>query len=206
MLLHNGTTSALCLLAGLALALPGASRPAVPAWQLVVAFAGGMASWTLVEYLVHRFVFHRLLPHAHAKHHQKPLDPKYLHGPTHIVVATWLTALVVYVPLLGWSLGLVAVAGLNLAFLGFELLHAVVHQQGGHPLLRPAKHWHAHHHHVNGQTGHGFVSPVWDLWLGTWPERANTPKWLVWALPVPLPLVHFVLASWLPRRRPVALV
>lgn len=205
MLLHNGLTSAVCLAGGL-WASQGLGDPVqtvLPASQQIVAFLCGAASWTLVEYVVHRWVFHLLVPASHAKHHLLPREARYLHGPTHVVLGTWVSALLLYVGGLGPALGLLAVAGLNVTFLGFELLHAHVHRDGGHWLLRRARTWHALHHRNDAAAGppagFGFVSPFWDLLFGTWPDRAPLPRWLVWVTPIPLPLLHFVLAALLAR-------
>src|SRR3984957_7005264 len=35
-------------------------------------FAGGVVSWTLAEYAVHRFVLHDLAPREHGLHHAHP--------------------------------------------------------------------------------------------------------------------------------------
>jgi hypothetical protein len=38
----------------------------------VAFFVGGVVSWTLAEYAVHRFVLHGLTPRAHGLHHANP--------------------------------------------------------------------------------------------------------------------------------------
>lgn len=35
----------------------------------------GIVSWTLAEYVVHRFVLHDLAPRAHGLHHANPEEP-----------------------------------------------------------------------------------------------------------------------------------
>ena len=37
-------------------------------------FVGGLVSWTLAEYAVHRFVLHDLAPREHGLHHANPDD------------------------------------------------------------------------------------------------------------------------------------
>lgn len=202
MLLHNATTT-LAVLGGQAWLAPLAWRTAL------AAFAVGACSWVLVEYVVHRWVFHALAPRAHAKHHQAPGDARYLHGPTHVVLGTWLSALALYPVVAGLGPGLVAVAGLNVTYALFELIHAVAHYPSCPHGLRLARQWHLLHHHADPGTGHGFVSPVFDALLGTWPAGSAVPRWLVWVLPVPVPLLHFALAeAWraLSRRRGLARV
>ena len=47
-------------------------RPAI--WALF--YAVGLGGWTLIEYLLHRFVFHHapLLSQMHERHHQSPRE------------------------------------------------------------------------------------------------------------------------------------
>lgn len=200
MLVHNATTTATVL------ALQAWLAP-LPWSTALAAFAVGACSWVLVEYVVHRWVFHRLAPRSHAKHHLAPGDARYLHGPTHVVLGTWLSALTLYPLLAGVGPGLAAVAGLNLTYALFELIHAVTHLPTCPRGLRLARQWHLLHHHADQACGHGFVSPIFDAWFGTWPAGSAVPRWLVWALPLPVPLLHFALAeawrTWL-RRRPLA--
>lgn len=191
MLAHNGLATLAAL--GASLFIAGPSR------ALVLEFVAGACSWTVVEYLVHRWVFHALWPRLHARHHQQPTNPHYLHGPTQLVVATWVSALAVYCALLGPALGLAALAGLNLAYLVFELVHAAAHSPRCPIGLRLARQWHVRHHHANPRVAIGFVSPWLDLLLGTWPPDSVVPRPLVLALPVPIPLLHFALTALVQR-------
>jgi hypothetical protein len=38
-------------------------------------FVGGVVSWTLAEYAVHRFVLHDIAPREHGLHHANPDEP-----------------------------------------------------------------------------------------------------------------------------------
>lgn len=43
-------------------------------WEIAVYALGGLASWTFIEYALHRFVIHGLTPFSswHAKHQRRP--------------------------------------------------------------------------------------------------------------------------------------
>ena len=56
----------------LAIVLLAISRP--PISSDAVLFAGGVAAWTLAEYIVHRFVLHGFAPTEHRLHHANPDD------------------------------------------------------------------------------------------------------------------------------------
>lgn len=143
-----------------------------------VAFAGswllGLATWTLLEYLLHRFAFH--LPPAHPlalfgarqhfDHHAAPdrtpiTKPLVLTVPALLVgylAARWLTGAELVAPL--W-------AGLVAGYLGYEVMHVAAH------VLAPAEHplasfQRAHlDHHVDIRSNFGITSPLWDVLLGT---------------------------------------
>lgn len=162
------------LYAVLVLALLGLSL-----WQAAPRPAGwmagllaGMALWSLIEYLVHRFVLHGLQPfkRLHAVHHARP---RALYGlPT--LISLPLFACLVFAPLLfllGLALALPLMAGVLCGYLFYGLAHHMVHQ--GLPPAWPGQawqlrrqRWHARHH--GGHAGcYGVSSSFWDQVLGT---------------------------------------
>ena len=63
---------------------------AFPIWQIVIFFVVGMFCWTLVEYILHRFLFHmigeseraqRIIYVMHGNHHHFPRDKERLFMP-----------------------------------------------------------------------------------------------------------------------------
>jgi hypothetical protein len=54
-------------------------------------FIGGVVVWTLVEYVFHRFVFHKLMPREHGLHHANPDEPV-----RKILWQTWICFVLVY--------------------------------------------------------------------------------------------------------------
>lgn len=184
------------LAAALALHRGGVSPGRVAACLLL-----GVTLWTLVEYVVHRALLHGVLARHHARHHSHPADARYLHGPLSAWAITYAVSLAGLTLSLGLAPGLWSFVGLNAAYVAFELTHAAVHADFAAPWFRPARLFHAAHHHGRAARSYGFSTPFWDWAFGTLGPSSPFPRAALWLCPLPLPLVHFVLASALPSHR-----
>ena len=139
-------------------------------WPQIVAFVlAGLAGWSLVEYLLHRFVLHGVQPFKgwHAEHHQRPTA--LICAPTILSAALILT--LVFLPALLAS-NLWRACALTLGVLAGYLAYAVVHHATHHwradtVWLRQRKRWHARHHHTNGPACFGVTSGFWDHVFGS---------------------------------------
>lgn len=125
----------------------------------------GVASWTIVEYSLHRFVLHGVAPFKrwHEEHHQRPAA--LICAPT-IVSASLIFALV-FLPafVLGGVWNACALTlGLLIGYLSYAITHhATHHWRAESAWLRRRKHWHALHHHGAGRkSGYGVTSAFWD--------------------------------------------
>lgn len=156
----------------LALASPQGSRPALAAWALA-----GITLWTLLEYLLHRFVLHGLAPFSrwHADHHVRPRA--LIASPT--LLSVGLFALLAVAPAwLLWgpwpacalSFGLITGYGI------YGLTHHAMHHRMPAWAQRSAwlsrrRRWHARHHAASrlgrpvGQFGVSL--DIWDQVFGT---------------------------------------
>jgi sterol desaturase/sphingolipid hydroxylase (fatty acid hydroxylase superfamily) len=142
-----------------------------PDWTLLLGFAiAGAVLWTLLEYLMHRFVLHggTRIAGFHNQHHAWP---RALVGtPTWVSVATIfciaLLPAVLGAPLIA-SLSLAA--GLMAAFLWYGLTHYAIHH--GKPrvlalvLAGTARRHFKHHGHEN--VNFGVTTSLWDWLLRT---------------------------------------
>jgi dihydroceramide fatty acyl 2-hydroxylase len=146
-------------------------------------FGGGWLTWTLAEYLMHRFFFHlartsearrviAFLVHGH--HHIYPSDRRRL-------AATPLQFASVTLLFLGvWQLAAgpawpVALAGSTWGYLVYEAVHYRAHH--GRPrtrLGRALRRHHLQHHHHDNRQRYGISSPLWDWILRT--AGTRTPK------------------------------
>ncbi len=153
-------------------------RAGLPAAGQGLAVAAGVLFWTALEYVLHRWVFHRIptdwFPDrvlqfmAHGYHHEFPEDPGRLVAPP---LMAWPIAAVVGT---GWWLvagawGLPLFAGTVLGYLAYDWVHYYTHH--ARPRNRVGKllrRLHAIHHYSAPQWNMGISSPLWDLLLGTY--------------------------------------
>lgn len=139
----------------------------------LVAVALGAAAWTLMEYALHRFVFHAASARGpgareHRRHHAQvdyfaPWWQKALGAlPVTAVVLPVATLL------FGATIGLAFTGGFLGAYLLYEVLHRRAHTR---PPRGPYGRWrrrnHFAHHFVDPRRGQGVTSPVWDRVFGT---------------------------------------
>jgi cyclopropane-fatty-acyl-phospholipid synthase len=161
------------LAAGMALALLGAAPPAQRELLAALALAG-VASWSLAEYLLHRFVLHGLRPFSnwHAEHHRRPTA---LIG---LPTAASLGLIGVLVVLPAWWLGGAWVAcafsfGVVLGYLAYTCTHHLTHHGSGRRgWVLQRRRWHALHHAGPQRPGapglhYGVTSGLWDRAFGT---------------------------------------
>ncbi len=154
----------------------------------------GILTWSLLEYLIHRWVAHaRGFWHAtpfgqeHTRHHAEgdyfaPTSRKAL-------AAIFIMALIspLAIVLTNVVPGAVFTASLVITYVAYEFLHRRLHTHMGNTAYgRWARHHHFHHHFVDPRTNHGVTSPLWDIVFGTYrkPKIIRVParlrmSWLV---------------------------
>jgi 4-hydroxysphinganine ceramide fatty acyl 2-hydroxylase len=164
------------LASGLALwAWPDASLPEVAKPALM---ALGMLVWTLVEYLLHRFLLHArpqapallaIVEKLHLGHHRNPQDEG------KITVPVW-ASLPIASGLLGlfrlttgsWSVAALLMTGSIAGYLYYETVHFWIHCSVRHGRwLSQRRATHLSHHFKDQKRGFGVTTPVWDLLLRT---------------------------------------
>jgi sterol desaturase/sphingolipid hydroxylase (fatty acid hydroxylase superfamily) len=137
----------------------------------------GVVLWTLVEYLMHRFLFHprgnwpafrRFAYGLHGIHHRYPRDPEeILAGPS----TSLPPSLAIFLALVAGTGSLSSAAGVMTGvwagFLYYEWVHYRVHTTNAGGLLQRHRRWHFHHHFVDDSVCFGVTSPLWDAVFGT---------------------------------------
>src|SRR5674476_456237 len=145
------------------------SVPPQPAiWAIV--YGAGLIGWTLIEYLLHRVLFHHapVLSQIHERHHNSPQD---LIG-TPAWASVLLGLIVVASPswaAFGFDLGTAATAGLASGYLCYDFVHYATHHwqlRRGSYLYR-ARLRHARHHHLSHSGNFGVTTALWDHVFGT---------------------------------------
>jgi sterol desaturase/sphingolipid hydroxylase (fatty acid hydroxylase superfamily) len=134
------------------------------AWLVI-----GLWMWTLLEYGIHRWVYHRVpyFIRLHDAHHRKPRA--YIGAPPGIGIAAILG--VIYLPL-ALANPMVAsglTTGVLLGYLGYQLVHHAAHfwrpARGGYLYRARLRHSQHHYHHELGNFG--ITTGFWDQAFGT---------------------------------------
>lgn len=153
----------------------------IGAATIVFFFIVGVVTWTLTEYLLHRFVFHyeptsiwgkRLHFLMHGVHHDYPNDSLRLVMPPVVSIPLALLFFLLFHFLLGSTFVSPFFAGFLAGYLWYDMLHYATH----HFSLKSStglwlKHHHMRHHYQDDHFGYGVSSPLWDYVFGTMPPQ-----------------------------------
>jgi hypothetical protein len=159
---------------------------------LLFAVLLGAAGWTLLEYVLHRFVFHgpsvkRLGAAEHRRHHAQ-VD---YFAPWWQKALAALATTALMLPVAALVAGLKVGSAFTLGFICMYVLYEVVHR---HAHTRPPRgrygRWlrknHFAHHFADPRLGQGVTTPLWDLVFDTRLsiDRVRVPRrlampWLV---------------------------
>lgn len=134
-------------------------------------FVIGVLTWTLLEYVIHRYVFHyepktrvgRLLHFImHGVHHDYPNDATRLVMPPIISVPLAVVFYIVFILTLG-RFAPAALAGFGFGYVCYDTIHYATHHFAmKRGVWRWLKQYHLRHHYQDDQAGYGVSSPLWD--------------------------------------------
>lgn len=150
----------------------------LPYLTIGLLFFAGLFTFTLAEYLTHRYLFH-MSTHTHMRskiqytihgvHHEFPKDEERLAMPP-VLSVTILFVLLGITYLLMNAYAFAFLPGFVLGYAGYLFMHYITH---AYP---PPKNWfrwlwinHSIHHYKNGEKAFGVSSPLWDYVFGTMP-------------------------------------
>ena len=140
---------------------------------LIVAglFPLGVLSWTLLEYIIHRYVFHyepkshfgkQLHFIVHGVHHDYPNDSRRLVMPPSISIPLAIVFWVLFAITFGRFAPPIS-AGFGFGYVCYDSIHFAIHhfamKRGVWSWL---KQYHLHHHYKDDHAGYGVSSPLWD--------------------------------------------
>jgi len=146
----------------------------------LLGLALGVFAWTLLEYVIHRFIFHteESLPDhplflcfhflIHGIHHAFPMDSLRL----------------VFPPVFSFVLSLIVKGGINLlipsawgdslfagivfAYIWYDCFHYYIHHGApGIGYFKFMKSYHTQHHYTQNMNGYGVSNHFWDIVFGT---------------------------------------
>jgi sterol desaturase/sphingolipid hydroxylase (fatty acid hydroxylase superfamily) len=150
------------------------------------AFAFGLAWWSLMEYLLHRFVFHfrpdnawgrRLHFIIHGVHHDHPHDPMRLVMPPSVSLPLAALVFLLFRALLGPEWSLPFFAGFLIGYLVYDMTHYHIHHHRSDNRLSIAlRRYHYRHHFQQSDRGFGVTSSLWDRVFRTVPVLRRRPS------------------------------
>lgn len=169
--LYVFTTIALCL--GLV-----ASEQGLSTSSIILYLVSGVFSWSLIEYGLHRFVFHydaqsrlgrEILYQAHMSHHENPTATNRIFASLSlsapIATAYWLLAWAITS---SWAGASFLFIGMSAGYFYYEWLHFQCHHGKSRlRLFRYLRKYHLLHHHKTPELRFGVTSPLFDLVCGT---------------------------------------
>lgn len=151
------------------------------AWS-AVAWTLGVAFWTWLEYVVHRYILHgvfpdgpglnrlthRLFDHLHVEHHERPWDGNHING-TIKDTGPFLVPMALVATVFPPHTAFAFLAGMVQAYVVEEWVHHSVHFYHFDNLyFRYIKRHHLYHHsRVGSTTAYGLTSGAWDVACGT---------------------------------------
>ena len=155
-----------------------AAGPGQQWWSLGLLTGAGLLGWTLIEYVLHRFVLHGLQPFQgwHAAHHDRPTA--LICTPT--VLSAGLIAVLVTLPalLLGRWPACALTLGILVGYLAYTVTHHLTHHWRARTAwLERRKRWHAAHHrtqHKQRPVCFGVTTDFWDRVFGSAHANVDT--------------------------------
>ena len=146
--------------------------------SILFLFVAGVLSWGLIEYLLHRLVFHfeaqsergRNFVYAmHLNHHANPkaMDDLFAGLRLSLPIASCY-CLLGWTVMGSWQATVYLFTGLTAGYLSYEFLHYQAHHRSPRlRLFRYLKKYHQLHHHQNSARRFGVTSPLFDHLFGT---------------------------------------
>lgn len=151
--------------------------------QYIILVLAGIVSWTIFEYLMHRYLYH-MLPtnnvrgwiqyNMHGMHHEYPKDKSRLAmPPLAIIVIAFMFLFLFRLIMDDFAFGFTP--GFLFGYAGYLCVHYIIHAfpppNGMFKVL-----WvnHAIHHYKDPDIAFGVSSPLWDHVFGTMPKKKTS--------------------------------
>ncbi|KAN0065945.1 fatty acid alpha-hydroxylase [Thecaphora frezii] len=147
--------------------------------QTLACWAVGVVIWTLLEYTLHRFLFHidNMLPDRplfltlhfllHGVHHYLPMDRlRLVMPPLLFFVLSYPFTQLAHV-LFPQPVANGIISGSFSMYVVYDCMHFALHHTRLPQYLRDMKQYHLEHHYKNFELGFGVTSKVWDYVFGT---------------------------------------
>jgi sterol desaturase/sphingolipid hydroxylase (fatty acid hydroxylase superfamily) len=144
----------------------------------ILLFFSGMLLWTLMEYILHRYLFHWITENKYVKafhyamhgyHHKKPNDYNRLFMPpvpVSLFILSFFGLFYLFMGQYTWFF----LPGFEIGYLMYSLVHYAAHTKPAIPFLAPLFLHHDLHHFRFPDKAFGVSSRFWDRVFGTMPD------------------------------------
>ncbi len=160
----------------------GILKNSMTATMSIALWIGGFCFWSLVEYLIHRFFYHRYSSHPfvrkvqflfHGFHHKHPSDKYHLFMPFFggwpVAFFSWV---LMYILMGAYSF--LFFSGFWSGYMFYVFTHYYIHRfPPPFRFLRPLWRHHLLHHYKYPDRAFGFTTTLWDRLFGTLPPKAS---------------------------------
>jgi len=153
--------------------------------SIVALYLAGLFAFTLVEYLIHRFIFHfkantpgqELLKYKiHGVHHHYPKDKDRLAMPPFMSLTLAALFFLLYKWLFG-NYGIAMFSGFVSGYSVYLIIHYAVHRyRQPHNFLSILWKHHSLHHYRSDNSAFSVSNPLWDYVFGTMPDKKTIQK------------------------------
>ena len=145
----------------------------------IILFVSGLLIWTLVEYIMHRFVFHFITKHKlvkrfhyifHGIHHDHPRDERRTLMPP----LPGLLFAILYLSIAWLFFGFESfffISGLSIGYLIYSSLHHAIHIYKAPKFLRFLWTHYLLHHYQQPERAFGVTTRLWDRLFNTMPHK-----------------------------------
>ncbi|SMO35225.1 sterol desaturase family protein [Fodinibius sediminis] len=154
-------------------------------WAGLSIYLSAIFSWTLFEYLFHRYINHldeyfpdsgwaRKVAHSiHGIHHEYPRDRERLMMPPVPGLLIVLLLFAGFWTVLG-ELVFIFMPGFMTGYLAYASIHIAVHKRKVPSLLKTQHRHHALHHYKHHDKAFGVSTTLWDRVFGTMPPENSS--------------------------------
>ncbi len=147
----------------------------------------GLLFWSLLEYVLHRWVFHWIRPTAfgrrfhfilHGVHHDFPQDGMRLVFPLGVSIPLGATVYLLFFAIFRGPSVDPFFVGFGAGYLAYDGIHYATHHfRMSSRLGKWLKRYHMVHHHTGENARWGVSTPLWDWVFGTMgQDRASAPR------------------------------
>lgn len=152
----------------------------LPVYAFLPLYVFGLCLWTLVEYLLHRFLFHlddhlpqyqtAYLLHflMHGVHHFLPMDRmRLVMPPAMFLVLTTPLYFLCHAVFRHYYASQAIFAGAHMGYVFYDCTHYFIHHKQLPDFMKETKKNHIDHHYKDYEMGFGVTSKFWDRVFGT---------------------------------------